>query len=188
LKAQGGIVRVALIYESLYGNTHIVANCIAEGLRERHEVEVVPVSQATVDLLDDSEAVVVGGPTHLHGMTTSLSRKLAAQAGARPGTGITVEPGALSPGLREWLFNISPGVGRPTAAFDTRLDGRPLFTGRASHRMARLLGRRGYQMICAPQSFVINSRNALLPGEAARARVWGVTIACALEPASPVVR
>jgi menaquinone-dependent protoporphyrinogen IX oxidase len=60
-------VRTLLIYESLYGNTHLVANCIAEGLRERHEVEVVPVSRATVDLLDDSDAIVVGQPDRRSG-------------------------------------------------------------------------------------------------------------------------
>ncbi len=180
-------MRALLIYESLYGNTHIVANCIAEGLRERHEVKVVPVSRATVDLLDDSDAVVMGGPTHVHGMTTSLSRKIAADA-AKPGTGIAMEPGALSLGLREWLYNISPGCGRPAAAFDTRLDGRPMLPGRASSRIVHLLGRRGYEVIDAPQSFLVSAKNALLVGEAARARVWGVTLAYALEPARPAIR
>ena len=176
-------MRTLLIYESMYGNTRIVANCIAEGLRERHEVEVVPVSRATVDLLDDSDAIVVGAPTHIHGMTTSMSRRIG-EAAARPGTGLAVEPGALNVGLREWLYNISPGCGRPAAAFDTRLDGRPLITGRASQRMVHLLGHRGYEVVFAPQSFVVNSRNALLPGEAARARVWGVILAGVLESAS----
>lgn len=180
-------MRTLLIYESMYGNTRIVANCVAEGLRERHEVEVVPVSWATVDLLDDSEAVVVGGPTHVHGMTSSLSRKIAETA-ATPATGIALEPGALSVGLREWLYNMSPGCGRPAAAFDTRLDGQPLITGRASHRIVHLLGRRGYEVIDAPQSFIVSTKNALLPGEAARARVWGVTLAGALEPARPAIR
>ena len=178
-------MRVLVIYESLYGNTRIIADCIAEGLRERHEVEVVRLGQATPELVGDSDAIVVGGPTHVHGMTTSMSRKIGAGAAARPDTGLTVQPGAGGAGLREWLYNISPGCGRPAAAFDTRLDDPAVLTGRASTRMVHLLWRRGYQLVTTPASFLVSNRSALLPGEAARARVWGFTLAGTLEPASP---
>jgi hypothetical protein len=181
-------MRVLLVYESLYGNTRIIANCIAEGLRDQHEVEAVPVTRAGADLLDDSDVLVVGGPTQFHGLSTSWSRGVGAEAADNPRSGVLVEPGAVGLGLREWLFNVSPGLGRPAAAFDTRFEGHGVVTGRASHGIAHRLGKRGYRVVTDPASFLVDQRNALLPGEAARARVWGVTLASALEPIRPAVR
>ena len=181
-------MRVLVVYESLYGNTRIIANCIAEGLRDRHDVEAVPVSRAGADLVDDSDVLIVGGPTQFHGLSTSWSRGVGAEAAANPRSALVVEQGAIGVGLREWLFNVSPGLGRPAAAFDTRFGGQALFTGRASNGIAHRLGRRGYRVVTDPASFVVDQRNALLPGEAARARVWGVTLASALEPTQPAVR
>ena len=62
------------------------------------------------------------------------------------------------------------------ATFDTRLNGVPAFTGRASRPMARLLKRHGRRLVAAPASFLIGSQNTLLDGEAARARRWGMTL------------
>jgi flavodoxin len=39
-------MRALVVYESMYGNTHIVANCIAEGLRDKAcDVTVMPVNR-----------------------------------------------------------------------------------------------------------------------------------------------
>jgi len=178
-------MRVLVVYESLYGNTRIVANCVAEGLREQHEVEVVPVSGAGADLVDDSDVLVVGGPTQFHGLSSDWSRGIGAEAAGNPRGGVEIEPGAVGVGLREWLFNVNPGGERQAAAFDTRFEGLTLLTGRASSGIAHRLGKRGYHLITGPASFLVDRRNALLPGEAARARVWGATLARALEPVSP---
>ena len=180
-------MRVLLVYESLYGNTRIIANCIAEGLRDRHDVEAVPVTRAGADLLDDSDVLVVGGPTQFHGLSSNWSRGVGAEAAGNPRGGVAAEPGAVGVGLREWLFNVSPGLGRQAAAFDTRFEGAALLTGRASSGIAHRLDRRGYRVVTDPASFMVDRRNALLAGEAARARVWGVTLAGVLEPVSPAV-
>ena len=51
---------------------------------------------------DEVDLLVVGGPTHMHGLTSSLSRRLAVQAGEEDG--VEIEPGARDPrGLRQWL-------------------------------------------------------------------------------------
>ncbi|HEX9623179.1 MAG TPA: flavodoxin domain-containing protein, partial [Streptosporangiaceae bacterium] len=78
--------------ESMYGNTHIVAGNIADGLRATHEVTLVPVAGATEDLVDEADLLVVGGPTHMHGMSSAASRRMAAQAAAKEGSGLTVAP------------------------------------------------------------------------------------------------
>ncbi len=36
-------MKAVVIYESMYGNTHLIADAIAEGLRTHGEVAVVPV-------------------------------------------------------------------------------------------------------------------------------------------------
>jgi len=46
-------MRAVVIYESMYGNTHLIADTIASGLRAANaEVTVVPGSDANDDLLE----------------------------------------------------------------------------------------------------------------------------------------
>lgn len=68
-------MRAVVVYESMYGNTHLIADAIAAGLSARFEVRVVPVSEAGADVLEGADLVVVGGPTHGHGMSRAVSRK-----------------------------------------------------------------------------------------------------------------
>jgi hypothetical protein len=178
-KQGGTIMRALIVYESLYGNTHIVANSIADGLREGYEVTVVPVTGATINLVTNADLLVVGGPTHLHGMSSTSSRKMAADAASKPGSGLTLEPDSVGPGLRNWLHEIGHGHGAAAAAFDTRLDGPAVFTGRASLGISHRLRRHGYRLVLAPESFLISKQSALIEGEAIRARTWGAALAVA---------
>lgn len=171
-------MRALVVYESMYGNTRLVANRIADGLRPRFEVTVVPVAEATRELVDAADLLIAGGPTHMHRMSTVASRRMAVTAAAKEGSGLAADPGADGPGAREWLHGIGSGHGdRLAAAFDTRLDGLPALTGHASHGISRLLIGHGYRLIVRPQSFLVNKRNVLLDGEQARARQWGSTVA-----------
>jgi Flavodoxin len=167
-------MRALVVYESMYGNTHVVASNIADGLRATHEVTLVPVAGATADLLAGADLLVVGGPTHMHGLSSSSSRRMAAQAAAKPASGLSLDPDACGPGLRDWLKG-SRGSAL-AAAFDTRLNGVPAFTGHASRGIGRLLRRHGHPLIAAPESFVVDQQNTLLDGEASRARRWGAAL------------
>lgn len=171
-------MRVLVVYESMYGNTHVVASNIADGLRGTYEVTLVPVAEATGRLVAGADLLVVGGPTHMHGLSSASSRKMAAQAAAREGSGLRLDPDACGPGLRDWLREIEGGD-RLAAAFDTRLAGVPAFTGRAGRGISRLLKRHGYRLVAAPASFLVSPQNALLDGEASRARRWGMTLGAA---------
>jgi hypothetical protein len=168
-------MRALVVYESMYGNTHAVAINIAAGLSATHEVTLVPVTRATPELVTGADLLVVGGPTHMHGMSSAASRRSAAQTARKPGSGLTMDPDADGPGVRGWLAGIGPGQG-PAAAFDTRLRGIPALTGRASRGISALLKRRGYRVLTAPESFSVSKQNMLLDGEAARARSWGAMI------------
>jgi hypothetical protein len=167
-----------VVYESMYGNTHVVATNIAAGLRDTHEVTLVSVGNATADLIARADLLVVGAPTHMHGLSTASSRQTARKTADKPGSGLTLDPDAGGPALRDWLGRLADGHAL-AAAFDTRLAGVAMLTGHASHGISRLLRRHGYQLVMPPESFVITKLNTLADGEASRARQWGAALGAA---------
>ena len=168
-------MRVLVVYESMYGNTHAVATDIACGLSEAHEVTLVPVTRASRELVATAGLIVAGAPTHRHGMPTVGSRRIAVETAREPDSGLTMDPDADGPGLRAWLEALN-AEGVLAAAFDTRLSALPVLTGRASRPIARVLTRRGCRVLLAPESFLVSGQNTLLDGEAARAREWGALV------------
>jgi Flavodoxin len=172
------IMRALVVYESMYGNTHTIAERIADGLRASYEVTVVPTTEADGQLVAGADLLIVGGPTHMHGMSSKTSRRSARQAAAKDGSELHLDPHAGGQGLRDWLTALDRGA-RLAAAFDTRINGMPALTGRASRAISGLLKRHGYRLVAAPESFLVNKQNALLDGEAARARRWGMTVGAA---------
>src|SRR5947207_13119475 len=96
-----------VVYESVYGNTRAVAEAIAEGLGD---ARVLPVHEAP-DQVEGQELLVIGGPTHMHGMATSRSRQAAVEALHEDGNAHLIEPGATEePGLRGWLRDLPEGL------------------------------------------------------------------------------
>jgi Flavodoxin len=169
-------MRALVVYESMYGNTHVVAGQVADGLRATHEVTLVPVAGVTGDLLAGVDLLVAGGPTHMHGMSSARTRRTAARAAAKEDGGLSLDPDATGPGVRDLLKGIRQGPAL-AAAFDTRLSSAPAaFTGHASQTIGRLLKRHGCRVIAAPESFLVTPQNTLLDGEAARARRWGAAL------------
>ena len=108
-------------------------------------------------------------------MPTIASRRLAAGSARKVGSGLTMDPDGDGPGLRSWLEALD-AEGVLAAAFDTRFSGMPALTGRASRGIARLLTRRGCRVLLGPESFLVGGQNALLEGEAVRARQWGAQV------------
>ncbi len=169
-------MRALVVYESMYGNTHVVASNVADGLRATHEVTLVSVAGATADLVAEADLLVVGGPTHMHGLSSPATRRMAAQAAAKPASGLRLDPDACGPGLQDWLKGLGGGGHALAAAFDTRLNGVPAFTGHAGRGIGRLLRRHGYHLVAAPQSFLVGHENTLLDGETSQARRWGAAL------------
>src|SRR5579859_5720922 len=104
-------MRALIVYESMYGNTRLVAYRIADGLRHRIEATVVPVADATAELAAAADLLIVGGPTHMHRMSSAATRRAAVTAAAKEHSGLATDPGADGPGLREWLPGIGNGHG-----------------------------------------------------------------------------
>jgi hypothetical protein len=167
-------MRALVIFESMYGNTRAVAQAVAEGIGASGgvQVTVVPVGEANGDMTKAADLLVVGGPTHAHGMSRLATRRAALAAAAKPDSGLTADPAAEGPGVREWLAQFDHLSG-PGAAFDTRMSGPAIFTGSAAVGIARGLSRSGVTVISKPQSFLVTKSTELHPGEIARAHEWG---------------
>lgn len=174
-------MRAVVIYESMYGNTHAVADAIGAGLKDTFEVSVVPVPDASPAVLAGADLVVVGGPTHAHSMSRAATRKAAAEAAEKPGSQLKLEPAAQGPGLRDWFGRLGAYSAR-AAAFDTKLHGPAALTGRAARNVARQLRAHGFAVVAKPESFLVTRHDELDPGETARARAWGASLAAALAP------
>lgn len=178
-------MRTLVVFESMFGNTHRVAECIARGMAVGGEVRVVPVADATPEALDGIDLLVVGGPTHVHGMTSARSREAAHDQAGLPDSGLMMDPDAEGPGLRDWFGGLSLPHGLAAAAFDTRMHGAAALTGRASKGIAKRLARHGTRPVAEPESFFVGKDNRLAEGEAERAEAWGASLAqvCGGRPA-----
>ena len=163
-----------VVYESMYGNTRAVAEAIAAGLRSRMPVEVVDVGAAPAVLDDDVSLLVVGAPTHAHGMSKPETRRTAADRGD-PQRGV----GSASIGLREWLAELGSAPARvAVAAFDTRIKGPALLWGSAAKSAEGRLRKTGAHVLSPAESFYLTGPRGpvydnLAEGELERARTWG---------------
>ena len=162
-----------VVYESVYGNTRAVAEAIAEGLGR---VPVLSVHEAT-PLHDTFDLLVVGGPTHIHGMATDRSRHAAVEAAQKEGAGHIDPHAADEPGLRAWLGDLVPDAIHHAAAFDTRLDKSTWFTGTAARGIAKRLRQYGIDVVDTASFLVAASEGPLEAGELERARAWGQKLA-----------
>ena len=174
-------MRAVVVYESMYGNTHLIADAVADGLRSVGDVDadVVAVGHASSDALAGADVIVVGGPTHVHGMTRPSTRKAAAEAAAEPESEVELEPDAEGEGLREWFDTVS-ALPRRAAAFDTRMEGPVLVTGRASKGITKRLRHHGCELLDEPRSFLVTKDNHLEDHEVDEARSWGRRLGVAM--------
>ena len=108
-------MKAVVVYESMYGNTHLIAEEIGNGLRAdpNADVAVVPVDEASMELLEGVDLVVVGGPTHAHGMSRTSTRKAAADDARKPDRDLVLDPDAEGPGLRDWFEALGQISARP---------------------------------------------------------------------------
>ena len=172
-------MEILVVYESSYGNTHLIADAVGEGIGTAHTVHVVPVAQATQQLVDRADLVVVGGPTHIHGMSRPATREKAVEAAHQDGSTLVLDADAEGPGLREWFDKLGR-VDTNSAAFDTRIDASPLMTGRASKGISKQLRHHGFHEIASPISFLVTKETHLAEGQETAARHWGESLAHAL--------
>ena len=128
---------------------------------------------ATASLVREADLLIVGGPTHMRGMSSHMTRQKGAEGEQQKTPGVHLEPGYDGPGLREWFAGQGPAdPPAPAAAFDTRVASR--LAGGAARKIARLLRGHGYRIL-AQEGFIIDgsTHGPLRAGETDRAAAWG---------------
>ena len=187
-------MHVLVVFESLFGNTLDVAEAIAEGLRDGRgpvAVDCLSAAQRQPADLPAADLLVVGGPTHNHGMATrasvikgrQLERRLALReqrvlprrrvllTEPTQAPGAPAEQDAVDADLQAWLRALPRTSGRSAAAFDTRLGSR--WSGGAAGGIARRLRRHGYRLLVPPEGFLLEGVwGPMREGEVARAHDW----------------
>ena len=162
-----------VVYESVFGNTREIAEAVAQGLGG---AAVLPVHDAA-ERREKVDLLVVGGPTHMHGLATIRSRHVAADTVKKDGSS-HIDPNATEePGLRTWIDDLSPDAADHAAAFDTRLEKSAWVTGRAARGIARRLRRHGIDVVDTESFLVQGTEGPLEAGELERAREWGASLA-----------
>lgn len=162
-------MRSMVILESMFGNTRLVAEAIADGIGTSILVDLVRVDEAPPEIQSDVVLLVVGGPTHAFGMSRPRTRE---DAMTQKGDG----PRSAGNGMREWLASITGGKRPVAAAFDTRID-KPRVPGSAARAAEKRLRKLGFPLATRAESFYVSGTSGpLVEGELERARRWGETL------------
>lgn len=149
-----------VIYGSHSGNTGRVAAAIADSLRFRGPVQLLPVEQAPTTFSAGADLVLVGGPTEAHRMTAPVGEFFA-----------RLQPGALN--------------GVAGAAFGTRVNWPRWLSGSAANGISQKLQAAGARIIAQGEDFIVDMGPHLEPGELERAATWAATVADAFEASAP---
>jgi flavodoxin len=152
-------MKILIVYDSLYGNTEVIAQVIKHALEERGPVEIGRAGSVSLDQLAGVQVLVVGSPTQQFRPTV---------------------------GMRNFLTSIPRGRlnGVKVAAFDTRLTQAeidkhpplPFFVriyGYAAARIARQLKNKGGELAVPAEGFLVEGmKGPLVQGEVERAEAW----------------
>lgn len=164
-------MQAMVVYESMFGNTEKIARAIAAGLSAHMSVKAIEVGLAADEINGDVDLLVVGGPTHVFGMSRPSTREDAAKQAGHDVVSSRV-------GIREWLEDLPrPSRHVQAAAFDTRVR-KPQVPGSAAHAAERRLRRYKYPIARRAECFwVEGTPGPLSDGELDRARRWGEELA-----------
>lgn len=176
-------MKAVIVYESMFGATREVAQALADGLRSAASgttVTVINVNHAGESIAAGADLLIVGGPTHIHGMSRPESRTEAVTWADDADRTLTLEPEAPGIGVREWLETLVESTGARGAAFDTRADFPRILSGAASAAIHKALSKHGYTEVVPSESFLVTKDGPLEDGERARAQAWGHRIASSL--------
>ena len=160
-------MKVLVLYDSQYGNTHQIAQTIASQLSSPQEVSLKRPAELDRTQLAGLSLLVVGSPTQRFMAT---------------------------PALMAWLKDIPRDGLRdvPVATFDTRLTEQQIqetpvlkwFVRKSSYAawwLAQRLKKKGGQLILPPEGFYVEGMEGpLLPGELERAGEWARKILAAV--------
>jgi flavodoxin len=142
-------MKTLVVYDSVYGNTEIIARAIGDAIAG--EVPVLRVDEASAGDLETADLLILGSPTH----------------GAMPTEAVQ--------GLLRGIGSPAREAAK-AATFDTRLTWRFLerWGGFAAPKIADTLKEKGWTLVGEPGGFFVKGlkKGPLKPGEADRAATW----------------
>lgn len=170
-------MHVLIVYESMYGNTKLIAEAIGRGLTAQARVDITEAAVAPTEMLRDVDLLVAGGPTHAFSMSRPKTRRDARTDGATGSTGT---------GIREWIDGLgNQQVRVPIATFDTKV-AKPRLPGSAARSAQRKLHRLGCPVFASARTFLVDGkRGPLLAGQEEAATAWGQRLAAQLSGQLP---
>jgi hypothetical protein len=161
--------RAVVIYESMFGNSRLVAETVALGVGITMPVSVIDAANASSALLPEIELLIVGAPTHAMGLPRGSTREDALRK-------FPEQAHTRTDGVREWLAGLECVRPVRTAVFDTRVH-TPVYLGSAAKGIARRLHRLGFEVDAVTSFYVTGMTGPLEDGELIRAREWGTGLA-----------
>lgn len=169
-------MRTLVVYESMFGNTRIIAEAIVDALKHSGATTTILTAAAAPTDTAGYDLVFVGAPTHAHSLPQPSSRTEAAAWAKETERALVLEPSAKEPGIREWLKDLGKvSAPRRFAAFSTRVDIPRIFSGDASSSIAKRLKAAGIPNV-ERECFIVSRVNVLLDGEPARAAGWATSL------------
>jgi hypothetical protein len=164
-------MKALIVYESLFGNTKTIAESIACGLQTRCDARIESVADVTPQIVTGADLLVLGAPTHAHGLSRQGTRTQTMSKGVSRALSSAV-------GMREFMHTLPNAAGKPAAAFDTRLRGPRWLWGSASSKIADTLTGLGYQLLARGMSFTVRGASGpLVDGQTTAAELWGRRLA-----------
>lgn len=154
-------MKVAVIYDSLFGNTKKIADVIVDTISEQNVVKLMHVKEAVFREIRSSQVLILGSPTHY---------------------------GKDTPDMEGFINRLKPeDISRKAiATFDTRIDinvvGRGLKTvmrlmGYAAEKMEGKLLKMGGRAAIPCRGFIVEEKDGpLRTGEKERASEWASRI------------
>ncbi|MEV4689086.1 flavodoxin domain-containing protein [Microbacterium sp. LWH3-1.2] len=117
----------------MFGNTRRIAEAIADGIRLQRPVSLIPVGQAD-RLPADVDALIIGAPTHAHGLSRPESRAEAVVWAGNEQKHLKLDDAWSDSGVREWLADGSPRSAGWSAPSRRRRSAAPRTPSRSSPR------------------------------------------------------
>ncbi len=154
-------MKIAIVYDSVFGNTGKVAEAMAEALRPGNEVMLLTVQDARSADLSATDLLIVGSPTR----------------GFRP-----------TPMISDYVEGLTARSGKAAAAFDTRIASETIHPaplrwvveagGYAATRIAASLKEHGFTLSGESAGFVVTgTEGPLKEHELERAKTWALSLA-----------
>ncbi|MBT0768733.1 flavodoxin family protein [Kineosporia sp. J2-2] len=158
-------MNVLIVTESCFGNTRRFADAVVGGLTSRGAVvTVTAASDATPEMMNGVDLLLVGAPTHNRGLPGPASRRTAAAQGARPDV----------TGVAEWLDGMDEWRGR-AAAFCS-VSGTGFINGSAARKIVKKLQRYTIDVVGTENFLVGAAEGPPADGELERAEKWGASL------------